>query len=51
MEIKGKIHEVFPTAQVTESLKKREVIGGKGKICSFEIRTRQGSAATYSKNQ
>jgi hypothetical protein len=26
MEIKGKIHEVFPTAQVTEALKKREVI-------------------------
>lgn len=26
MEIKGKIYEVFPTAQVTESLKKREVV-------------------------
>jgi hypothetical protein len=26
MEIKGKVHEVSPTAQVTESLKKRELI-------------------------
>src|ERR1700743_1232341 len=26
MEIKGKVHEVGPTAQVTESLKKRELI-------------------------
>ncbi|MGZ3778507.1 MAG: DUF3127 domain-containing protein [Mucilaginibacter sp.] len=26
MEIKGKIHEVAPTVQVTDSLKKREVI-------------------------
>jgi hypothetical protein len=26
MEIKGKIHEITPTAQVTESLKKREMI-------------------------
>ena len=26
MEIKGKVHEVAPTVQVTESLKKRELI-------------------------
>lgn len=26
MEIKGKVHEVSPTAQVTDSLKKRELI-------------------------
>ncbi|MHB8206105.1 DUF3127 domain-containing protein [Mucilaginibacter sp.] len=26
MEIKGKVHEVTPTVQVTESLKKRELI-------------------------
>src|SRR3954463_15907258 len=26
MEIKGKVHEVTPTTQVTESLKKRELI-------------------------
>ena len=26
MEIKGKVHEVSPTTQVTESLKKRELI-------------------------
>jgi len=26
MEIKGKVHEISPTAQVTESLKKRELI-------------------------
>jgi hypothetical protein len=26
MEIKGKVHEVFPTAQVTEALKKRELV-------------------------
>lgn len=26
MDIKGKVHEVSPTAQVTESLKKRELI-------------------------
>jgi len=26
MEIKGKVHEVGPTAQVTDSLKKRELI-------------------------
>ena len=26
MEIKGKIHEIMPTTQVTESLKKREMI-------------------------
>jgi len=26
MEIKGKVHEVSPTVQVTESLKKRELI-------------------------
>jgi len=26
MEIKGKVHEIFPTLQVTEALKKRELI-------------------------
>ena len=26
MEIKGKVHEVSPTTQVTDSLKKRELI-------------------------
>jgi len=26
MEIKGKVHEIFPTMQVTEALKKRELI-------------------------
>ncbi len=26
MDIKGKVHEVFPTLQVTDSLKKRELI-------------------------
>ena len=26
MEIKGKVHEVAPTVQVTDSLKKRELI-------------------------
>lgn len=26
MEIKGKVHEIFPTMQVTDALKKRELI-------------------------